>query len=459
MSRLRPRGLRSRLLIVVLVGALATLAALTAGFNLFLDQRLGRDADNLLRTRAAAELATLSTLNGRLRVGEAPDAAAVDSQVWVYAESRALERPRASARDQGVADSLAAGRRRFVSSGASDTRLYAVPIVGARRRLGTLVVGASLVPYERTAHTALFGSMIFTALVLLLVGLAARGVIGGALRPVARMTSAAAEWGERDIDRRFALGPPRDELTRLAATFDGLLDRLAASLRREQRFSAELSHELRTPLAKVVAEAELALRRERSPAEYREALAAVRAAAAQLERTLETLVMAARADAALPHGSSDAARAASRAAEGCVALASERGVQVDLEPPPAPLRVAADVDLVERVLSPLVENACRHGHRCVRLIVAAEDGAVLFTVRDDGPGVPPGERERIFEPGVRGPEGGGNGAGAGLGLALSRRLARAAGGDVECVASGEGGAFRARLPAGLAGSMIGGRGI
>ena len=443
MSRLRPRGLRSRLLVVVLVGALATLVALTAGFNLFLDQRLARDADNLLRTRAAAELATLSTLNGRLRVGEAPDAAAVDSQVWVYAERRALERPRAPVEDQALADSLVAGPRRFISSRRSDTRLYAVPIMGAGRRLGTLAVGASLVPYERTARTALVGSLIFAALVLVLVGLAARGVIGGALRPVARMTSAAADWGAHDLDRRFALGPPRDELTRLAATFDGLLDRLAASLRHEQRFSAEVSHELRTPLAKVVAEAELALRRERSPAEYREALRAVRAAAGQLDRTLETLLLAARADAALPRGSGDAARAASRAAEACAALASEREVHVSVEAPPAPVRVGADVDLAERVLAPLVENACRHGRRSVSVSVVAQNGAVEFTVRDDGPGVPEEERERIFEPGVGGADQGG---GAGLGLALSRRLARATGGDVVCLPSTEGGAFRARLP-------------
>ncbi len=443
MSRLRPRGLRSRLLVVVLVGALATLVALTAGFNLFLDQRLARDADNLLRTRAAAELATLSTLNGRLRVGEAPDAAAVDSQVWVYAERRALERPRAPVEDQALADSLAAGPRRFISSRRSDTRLYAVPIMGAGRRLGTLAVGASLVPYERTARTALVGSLIFAALVLVLVGLAARGVIGGALRPVARMTSAAADWGAHDLDRRFALGPPRDELTRLAATFDGLLDRLAASLRHEQRFSAEVSHELRTPLAKVVAEAELALRRERSSAQYREALQAVRRAARQLDRTLETLLLAARADADLGRGSGDATQAASRAAEAGAALASERGVRVSLEPPPAALRVSADVDLVERVLAPLVENACRHGASRVTLSVAAQDGAVEFVVRDDGPGVPEAERERIFEPGVSGGEPGG---GAGLGLALARRLARATGGDVVCLPSSEGGAFRARLP-------------
>ena len=72
-------------------------------------------------------------------------------------------------------------------------------------------------------------------------------------------------WSEHDPGRRFAAGEPYDEISQLAAMLDGLLDRLAASLRREQRFSAEMSHELRTPLAKIRAEGELALRRGVTP--------------------------------------------------------------------------------------------------------------------------------------------------------------------------------------------------
>ena len=71
---------------------------------------------------------------------------------------------------------------------------------------------------------------------------------------------------------------PDDEISELAATLDALLDRVAASLRHEQRFSAELSHELRTPLARIIAEAELALRRERAPEELPRGARAVPAA-------------------------------------------------------------------------------------------------------------------------------------------------------------------------------------
>src|SRR5437868_8977507 len=102
------------------------------------------------------------------------------------------------------------------------------------------------------------------------------------------MTRQAADWSEHDLDHRFALGAPHDELTELASTLDGLLDRLAASLRHERRFSAELSHELRTPLSRILVEAELALRRKRTPEEYRGTVELVQRSAEQLARTVET---------------------------------------------------------------------------------------------------------------------------------------------------------------------------
>ena len=164
----------------------------------------------------------------------------------------------------------------------------------------------SLAPYEQTRRTALVGSLAFGGLVLLLVGLASRWLLASSLRPVARMTRQAAAWSERDLERRFGLGEPHDELTELAATLDGLLDRIAASLRREQRFSAELSHELRTPLARVIAETELALRREREPNEYRAALEAAHRSARQVARTVDALVAAAGHEAGAALGTADA---------------------------------------------------------------------------------------------------------------------------------------------------------
>src|SRR5262249_56286557 len=96
------------------------------------------------------------------------------------------------------------------------------------RRVGTVVAGVSLAPYEETRRTALIASLIFGGLVILLVGGTTWWLLGASLRPVVRMTRQAAAWSEHDLDHRFALGPPHAKLTELAATLDGMLDRLAA---------------------------------------------------------------------------------------------------------------------------------------------------------------------------------------------------------------------------------------
>jgi signal transduction histidine kinase len=362
----------------------------------------------------------------------------------VFADGRTLEAPRAGADERRAADRLASGPARVVGLGAEE-RLASVPVLAGGRRLGTIVAGLSLAPYDRTERRALIASLALSAVLLAALAAAAWWVLRAALRPVARMTADAAAWSERDLDRRFNAGAPYDELTRLAATLDGLLDRLAASLRRERRFSAELSHELRTPLAKVTTEAELALRRERDAESYRESLRAIVGYADQLTRTVDTLVAAAREEGEPGGGVSDAREALRRAVEDCGPAAAEAGLAVEIASPTSPVRVGVDRDVVERILQPVIENACRYGRTRVDVGLARADGQVLVSVVDDGPGVEAGEVERIFEPGLRG-SAGRAAAGAGLGLALARRLARAVGGDVEVAAGGPGGRFTVRLP-------------
>ena len=94
----------------------------------------------------------------------------------------------------------------------------------------------------------------------------------------------------------------------------------------------------------------------------------------------------------------------------------------------------------------MLDNACRYGRRNVRLSVGRDDGSVVFTVTDDGPGVAGHEVESIFEPAWRGAAGRNAGPSAGLGLALARRLARSVSGDVQAAASEDGGWFVVRLP-------------
>lgn len=441
--------LRRRLLLSV-IGALAVaLLVLIGAFNLVLRERLGHEADSALSARASAELASLHVAAGRIVAAEAPDAAAPDTQAWVFgAGQRVLEQPRTDPAIGRAAARLARAGHGTENPPGTDARLYAVPVVTDARRLGTVVTAISLTPYDNTAQTALIASTVLGVLLLAAAALAARLLITGALRPVSDMTAQAAAWSLIDSGQRFGLGPPRDELTALAATLDALLDRVASSFRHEQRFSAELSHELRSPLASVVAEAQLALRHSRSTDEHRAGYERILAAAEQMRRTLDTLLTAARIEHRSASATGDAASAANAAARGCGDLAAARRITITVQDPRAPIRVGVETDVAERVLAPLIENACRYGGSSVTIGMEQRGGSVVFTVDDDGPGVTAQDRERIFEPGWRNGSGGDDGQGAGLGLALARRLARAAGGDVYAETGQEGGHFAARLPRG-----------
>jgi signal transduction histidine kinase len=431
----------------VLAAIGVVLAALVIAFNLVLADRLDSEAGSVVQARASAEVSSLHVTGGRIVLAEAPDEGNPDAQVWVFQGGRALEQPRPSPNDPTAA-ALAARAPATANLAMTDARLYALPVAQSGRRVGAVVAGISLAPYQQTRRTALIASVIFALAVLAAVALSARWLIDRALRPVASMTRQAADWSEHDLDRRFALGPARDELTHLASTLDGLLERLAASLRHEQRLSAEISHELRTPLASIVAEAQYALRHGRQTDESRATLEHILQSAGQLGRTLDTLMAAARAQLDPRRATSDA-RACAQAA---IAAIDRDTLEAKVRAPRGSVNVAVEPQLLERILAPLIDNAARHARHWIQITIEPEGETVRFTVQDDGPGVADDDREAIFEPGRRS---GATGAvvsapvspGTGLGLALCRRLARTAGGEVHAQPSDDGARFVVRLPA------------
>jgi signal transduction histidine kinase len=440
------RGVRTRLLLVVLTAVALGLTTATIGFNLFIANSTDSTETSLLRQRAREERQLLAVVNGVPTLTERQNDAIGDTRIWIFAKRRAIQAPRAHPETLKAARSLTTGPSRVRMVKDTDERLFSLPILDHGRRVGTIVSGITVAPYEETRRTALVASLAFAASVLAISVAAAAWLLRSALRPVAEMTQQAETWSEQDLDRRFGFDDPHDELTRLGYTLDRLLDRIAASLRHERRFSAELSHELRTPLAKLTTEAELALRRPRTRDEYRRALVEVHGYAQQIARIVDTLLAAARQEAS-PLGVADAAAVAQAAADACRPLADDLGVELAAPEDSPPVRVGVDPDLAERILYPILDNACRYARGHVTLSLARSDGVVLFDVEDDGPGVASEEAEAIFEPATRGEAGRQAGPSAGLGLALARRLARSASGDVEVQPSSGGGHFVVRLPA------------
>jgi signal transduction histidine kinase len=428
----------ARLLLTSLVTLAVGLGALVVAGNVLLDRRVSAEVANELRVNAQAQLATLAVTSSGVTVREAPNDEALDHHGWVIEGDRVVERATnvSPALDRTA---IALGRARAFgdhdADGESDIRFRVVPITapGRDEPVGAVVVALSTAPLETLQKEVLLGSLVIAALVLLAGGVALRTAINRALEPVGQMTSRAQDWGAHDLDRRFDLGPPHDELTGLAATLDGLLDRIAASRRHEQRFAAEMAHELRTPIAGMRGRAELALGVE-EVAEKDEALRSVVTQSGRLTQTVDTLLAVARRELDPAEGAVD------------LTLLAHEVEQVDVvdltggDLPPA----EGEPDVLRRALAPLVANARQHARKQVTLELSAGEGRVRITVRDDGPGLDPGLGERAFDPGVRGPDE--TSSGAGLGLPLARRLARSCGGDV-LLGDGPGGSFILELPA------------
>jgi signal transduction histidine kinase len=428
---------RTRLILTSLATLAVGLGALLVAGNVLLAQRVRSEASARLHALAQTQLAALSVTPAGIKVRETANDAALDRQAWVLDGDRVLERPVgvAPAVDR-AAVALGRERRRVDREVPEDVRLRAEPVrlPGRSAATGAVVVAFSVTSLESLQKWVLLGSLVIAALVLAAGGLATRSAVDGALRPVAQMTARAEDWGAHDLDRRFHLGAARDELTGLAATLDGLLGRIAASRRHEQRFASEIAHELRTPVAGLRGRAELALAADGPDAESEreDALRSVVSQAARLDRTLDTLLAVARRELDPTVGAVD------------LAAIVREFEDVHVTMPPALPRAEGDPDVVLRALAPLVDNARRHAASQVTLELSAAADRVRVTVRDDGPGVDAALRERIFEPGVRGP--GTDQAGAGLGLALARRMARSCGGDV-LIDEGPGGCFVLELRA------------
>jgi signal transduction histidine kinase len=281
-------------------------------------------------------------------------------------------------------------------------------------------------------ETLLTALLIGGPIVLVLASLAAYRLAAAALRPVESMRREAEAISALEPDRRLDVPATADEIGRLARTLNEMLDRLETALERERRFVADASHELRTPLAALRTELELALRRERTPAELEQALASAAEETERLSQLAEDLLVLARSNGGvLPvrREQIDAEDLLAGVGERYTSRAVRAGRSLALSAP-AGLIVTGDRLRLEQALGNLVENALRHGRGGIEVRAVPADGSVELHVTDEGDGLDPDE---AFRPFARGDDA--DPAGAGLGLAIVDVIARAHGGSAHAAAA------------------------
>ena len=263
---------------------------------------------------------------------------------------------------------------------------------------------------------------------LLLIGLgaiASRRVAQRVLAPAGKIASLAERIEAHDLSARLNANA-KDELGRLCASFDRMLDRLESAFARERRFVADASHELRAPLAVLRAEAELALRRERDPREYREALLSIAREAVHLEELTDELLAAARAEVdSRQRQRLDAGELVRKLGDRVRPAAATRGIDVCVDTQ-SPAFAQANRATLERALLAVVHNALQYGRHdgVLRLSTSRSGDAVNIVVADDGPGFTPEAlahaTERFWRGDAAHPRGG-----TGLGLSIARAIVEA----------------------------------
>jgi two-component system OmpR family sensor kinase len=313
------------------------------------------------------------------------------------------------------------------------TRVFAAPVQTPSGR-AVVAVGTSLQDREDQLLQLGVTLAIVTPIAVILIAIAGWLLAGAALRPVERMRREAAAISSSDPEGRLTLPPADDEITRLGATLNAMLDRIQGSVERERGFVDDASHELRTPLSILKAELDLALARPRTPEELTAALKSAAVETDHLVRLAEDLLVLARShDGHLPvkgqaadlRDSLETVVARHRPA------AEQAGVELWVDAPS--VAICVDVARLRQALDDLLDNALRHvppGGR-VQVTGAADQDTIHLVVEDSGPGFAAEVLSRAFEPFVRSPEGDDDDRGrSGLGLAIVRVIAEAHGGNV-----------------------------
>ena len=333
-------------------------------------------------------------------------------------------------------DEVAVGSETWVvaSIGCSEQAACATILVGRPRQSFAEYLGARL------------GWVLGPAIVFgLLAAFAARFTVGRSLRPVEEMRSELDDIAGEHLDRRVPVPRTGDELQSLGESFNRTIERLASAVDAQRRFSADAAHELRSPLAGVMATLEVARAHpeglDRAVDESLEQLD-------RLTRLLDDLLLLARREA-------EPATVRARVTDLDDLVAAEvrelqlrrPGVTVDRRQV-EPVQAEVDPAAMRRVIVNLLDNAADHARHEIRVGLGWA-GADMWrlAVDDDGPGVGPEDRERVFERFTRLDQSrtrargdGGDGGGSGLGLAIVRDLVETHGGTVEVTSSDLGGA-------------------
>jgi heavy metal sensor kinase len=367
---------------------------------------------------------------------------------WIYRSTFLQEYPLAPV-EPGLA-----GRSHFEDRklGRKPFR-FAVQRMDVNGRAYTVQSGVPIKDVLETLHSFRLYLLMFAPLLLLAAAGGGYWLSRRALAPVDSIVQTARAISGTNLNSRLKKLQTGDELQRLADTLNEMLDRIESAFLRITQFTADASHELRTPVSLVRTEAELALRRSRGEAEYRESLQHILSEAERATSLIEELLALARADSGretLHMRPVDLKETLRGIVEGWRQVATIRDLQFSADLEASEPFVSGDETALRRVVNILLDNAFKYtpSPGAVKLSLGRKGDKAVIAIEDTGIGIPPGEHARVFErfyrvDKARSREMGGTG----LGLSIAQWVVTQHGGVIEVKSEvGEGSRFNVELP-------------
>jgi len=441
---------------VVLVG----LSLLGVGTYIYFqtEHRLIQEVDSSLHAAASQALLSLQTEEGRLVLrGEEPVVSRARAEAGFSLRVLTPDGEQSDSTGQvivGLPTPPTPGYMTVHASGENWRVLTEAVPGSAGPSPGWVQVARPLSPTEDLLQTLRTQLYLVLPIALVLAAIAAYLLTGRTLRPLVAISQVAESIRAGDLGRRIQYRGPADEIGRLAAAFDRMLDRVEHAFARERRFTSEASHELRTPLTAMKGGIGVTLSRARTAEEYEAALQDLEDQVDRLIRLSTNLLVLARAGRARSDEPEivDLSNLLGVTVQQVGSLAQEKGVELQTEVPSG-IYVRGFAEDLARVFSNLLTNSVRFTSRGGRIRVSARDcsrmkrDSICIDVADDGAGIAPEDLPHIFEPFYRGRGSVSDEESSGLGLAIARDIVEAHGGSLDVDSRpGQGSTFTVRLP-------------
>ncbi|MER5935139.1 HAMP domain-containing sensor histidine kinase [Streptomyces sp. NPDC002054] len=443
--RLRPLTIRARVtlfatvLVALPMSAGAAVAAVSVRDSLL---REAREATAAVADRASNQAREITTCEARAMEPALPEA---HQGFWQWCEPSSVPGWTAwLGPPRGGSLSL-----RPWTDPARGSRPFRVATIGDPRVRTVVFTVKPLEPEQAKLNSFLWRLGAGVAGVSTLVAGSAWFGAGRVLRPVEAIRTRFAELSAHQLDRRVPVPRGDNEITRLAQTMNATLDRLQGAVEQQRRFTADASHELRTPLAALRAELEIALARPEA-ADWPDVVHGALGDTMRLQHLTTDLLLLARLDA------DGTLRRPGRPVD----LAQLVCEETARRHPPTPLRLTTSVGpgallvdghpaLLARVLGNLLDNAVRHASRSITVSLGhdPERRQAVLEVLDDGPGIAPEHRTRVFERFTRLDDSRTQQTGGtGLGLAIAHHITTLHQGTLAVTDSPRGARLTVRLP-------------